>query len=255
MISIITITYNNFDELVKTLNSIPKVNFVESVVINGGDCKKTKDYLESYSAKSISEKDEGIADAFNKGIQNSSGDYIMFLNSGDVLISTNYLQKAKSILDKNPDLAFVHSNIIFSDQLGAELFMKPKMKNVGRGMPYNHQTMIVRKKVFDEIGMFKKELKYAMDFDFVVRMEKNNYKGFYLNEQAVVKMDGKGVSVSEESNSIKECYKVLRSENYFNLKNSFGYAIRFSMYFLRKLLAVSGGKGLLKKLKQLKHKG
>ncbi len=255
MISIVTITYNNFDQLIKTLNSIPKTDIVESVVINGGDCKKTKDFLDTYPGKSLSEKDEGIADAFNKGIKTSSGNYIMFLNSGDILLSKNYLQKAKSILDSNPDIAFVHSNIIFSDQLGSDLYMKPQMKNLGRGMPYHHQTMIVRKKIFDDIGLFKKELKYAMDFDFVVRMEKRNHKGFYLNEEAVVKMDGKGVSVSEESNSIKECYKVLRSENYFNIINTIGYLIRFSLFSLRKLLEFTGGKILLKKLKQIKHKG
>jgi GT2 family glycosyltransferase len=255
MISIVTITYNNFDQLIKTLNSIPKLDIVESVVINGGDCKKTKDFLDGYSGKSISEKDEGIADAFNKGIKSSSGNYIMFLNSGDILLSTNYLQKAQSILDSNPNITFVHSDIIFSDQLGSDLYMKPQMKNLGRGMPYHHQTMIVRKKIFDEIGTFKKELKYAMDFDFVVRMEKRNYKGFYLNEEAVVKMDGKGVSVIEESNSIKECYKVLKSENYFNIQNTIGYIIRFGLFSSRKLLELTGGKILLKKLKQIKHKG
>lgn len=254
MVSIITITYNNYEQLIKTLTSIPKSDIIESIVINGGDCKKTKEFLGSYSGKSITEKDEGIADAFNKGIEISSGDYIMFLNSGDTLLSTDYLKKANSILDKNTDIAFVHSNINFSDQLGSDLFMKPQMKNVGRGMPYHHQTMIVRKKVFYEIGFFKKQLKYAMDYDFVVRMEKENYKGFYLNEGPVVRMDGKGVSVTEEGNSIKECYRVLRSEDYFNFKNTTGYIVRFSLYALRKILELSGGKILLKKLKQIKHK-
>lgn len=253
MISIVTVTYNNFNELIETLNSIPKSDIVESVVINGGDCKKTKDFLENYSGKSISEKDEGIADAFNKGIKLSSGDYIMFLNSGDILLSADYLQKAKSILDNNQDISFVHANIVFSDQLGVDLYMKPQMKNVGFGMPYHHQTMIVRKKIFDEIGMFKTELNYAMDFDLVVRMEKKGYKGFYIDEGATVKMDGKGISVSEEGNSIRECFKILRSENYFNISNTIGYIIRISLFSVRKLLELTGSKILLKKLKQIKH--
>ncbi|HQF41476.1 MAG TPA: glycosyltransferase [Ignavibacteriaceae bacterium] len=253
MISIVTVTYNNFNELIETLNSIPESDIVESVVINGGDCKKTKDFLENYPGKSISEKDDGIADAFNKSIKLSSGDYIMFLNSGDILLSADYLQKAKSILDNNQDISFVHSNIVFSDQLGVDLYMKPQMKNVGFGMPYHHQTMIVRKKIFDEIGMFKTELKYAMDFDLVVRMEKKGYKGFYIDEGATVKMDGKGISVSEESNSIRECFKILRSENYFNISNTIGYIIRISLFSARKLLELTGSKILLKKLKQIKH--
>ncbi|MBE0539753.1 MAG: glycosyltransferase [Ignavibacterium sp.] len=253
MISIITITYNNYDELVKTINSIPKSDIVESIVINGGRCNKTLEFLRNYSGKSISEKDEGIADAFNKGIKISSGDCIMFLNSGDVLLSPGYLQKANSLLDENTNVAFVHSNIIFCDQLGTELFIKPQMKNAGRGMPYHHQTMIVRKMVFNEIGFFKKQLKYAMDFDFVVRMEKKNLIGHYINEEAVVKMDGAGISVSREIDSIKECYTILKSEKYFNFKNMVGYSIRYSFYIIRKLLDNSGGKSILKKLKQVKH--
>lgn len=253
MISIITITYNNFEQLLDTLNSIPKSDIVESIVVNGGDCEKTKEFLKSYRGKSISEKDKGIADAFNKGIRLSSGDYIMFLNSGDILLSEDYLQKAKSILDNNPDIAFVHSNIIFSDQLGAELFMRPQMKNVGRGMPYHHQTMIVRKKVFDEIGMFKTEFKYAMDYDFVIRMEKNNCKGYYLNDGAVVKMDGKGVSVNKERDSIMECFEILKDENYLNFRNLIGYLIRYSLYLIRKFLSFIGAKRIVKKIKLIKH--
>lgn len=253
MISIVTITYNNYDELIKTINSIPKSDIVESIVINGGQCNKTSEFLRNYSGKSISEKDEGIADAFNKGIKICSGDYIMFLNAGDILLSPSYLQNANSLLDENPNVAFVHSNIIFCDQLGTELFIKPQMENVGRGMPYHHQTMIVRKKVFNEIGFFKKQLKYAMDFDFVVRMEKKNLIGHYINAEAVVKMDGAGISVSKEIDSIKECYTILRSEEYFNFKNMVGYSIRYSFYIIRKLLEKSGGKSILKKLKQVKH--
>lgn len=253
MISIVTITYNNYEELIKTLNSIPDSPLIESIVINGGQCKKTIEFLKTYSGKSITEMDEGIADAFNKGIKLSSEKYIMFLNSGDVLLSPSYLQRAYSLLDENCDIAFVHSNIIFCDQLGTELFIKPQMKNVGRGMPYHHQTMIVRTKVFNEIGLFKIQLKYAMDFDFVVRMEKKKHIGYYINDEAVVRMDGAGISVSKEIESIKECYKVLKDENYLNLNNLIGFVIRYTFYLMRNILKISGGKSILKKLKELKY--
>jgi len=253
MISIVTITYNNYEELIKTLNSIPESPFTESVVVNGGQCPRTKEFLKSYSGVSVTEKDEGIADAFNKGVKLSSGKYLMFLNSGDVLLSPSYLQIANSLLDENSNIAFVHSNIIFCDQLGTKLFIKPQMKNVGRGMPYNHQSMIVRTQVFNEIGLFKKQLKYAMDFDFVVRMEKKRLIGYYINKEAVVKMDGAGISVSKEIESIKECYKVLKDENYLNLNNLIGFSIRYIFYFMRNILKISGGKSILKKFKELKY--
>ena len=177
-ISIVTITFNNFSELKKTLDSIPKLDFIESVVVNGGDCPETKEFLNSHKGKSISEKDSGIADAFNKGIKLASGDLIMFLNSGDVLINSNYIKKGIKILSDSPQYSFVHSNILYKDAFGDILLMKPKVKNIGRGIKYLHPSMIVRNKIFDEIGGFNSGYKIAMDYDFILRMEKKRRTPF-----------------------------------------------------------------------------
>ena len=87
MLSIITVTYNNFDDLYRTLNSLNKVKGIEKVVVNGGDCLKTKEYLSVFDGIAISEPDKGISDAFNEGVSNANGDNVMFLNSGDILLS------------------------------------------------------------------------------------------------------------------------------------------------------------------------
>ena len=96
MISIITVTYNNFDDLERTLNSLKKVDGIEKIVVNGGTCTKTKEYLSDFDGIAISENDKGISDAFNKGVSHASGDNVMFLNSGDVLLSPDYLHEADS---------------------------------------------------------------------------------------------------------------------------------------------------------------
>jgi glycosyltransferase involved in cell wall biosynthesis len=253
MISIITITYNNYEGLKRTLSSIPDYDFIESVVINGGSDKATLDLLNSHKGKVINEKDEGIADAFNKGIVNSSGDAIMFLNSGDELIEPGYLKESEEILKTNKEVAFVHSNIIFIDSVGTELYMKPPFCNLGRGLPYLHPTMIVRKSVFNQIGLFNKEYKIAMDFDFIIRLEQKGCKGFYLKDKAVVKMEGTGKSVEQEFDAIKECYKSLKQNDFLNLKNYFGMMVRVVLFFLRKLMILIGLGGLLRNLKKKKH--
>jgi len=253
MISIVTITYNNYDELIKTLSSIPESPLIESVVVNGGDCEKTQKYLETYSGKSVSEKDDGIADAFNKGINISTGKYIMFLNSGDILLEKFYPEKAIKILNNNNEYDFTHSNLIFVDENNNELFVRPQMKSLGRGMPYLHPTMIVKKEVFTKTGLFDKNIKVAMDFDWVVKLVKNNCKGFYLNEGAVVKMDGKGKSVVEESKAIKECLTILRAHHHFTLKNIIGYAVRYALYIGRVFLVKAGLKKQLTSMKKIKH--
>jgi GT2 family glycosyltransferase len=253
MLSIITITFNNFNELIRTLNSIPISDSIESVVVNGGDCSKTKDFLKCYRGKSVSEKDDGIADAFNKGTKLSSGEYIMFLNSGDVLLEKSYPEKAIKILDNNNEYDFTHSNLIFVDENSNELFMRPQMKSLGRGMPYLHPTMIVKKEVFTKTGLFDKNIKVAMDFDWVIKLVKNNFKGFYLNEGAVVRMDGKGKSVVEESKAIKECFTILKAHNYFTLKNIIGYVVRYALYLGRVFLVKAGLKKQLTSMKKIKH--
>lgn len=254
MISIITITYNNSEELVRTINSISKGVFVESVIVNGGSCDRTREFLKNYPGIVINEKDEGISDAFNKGIKNSSGNYIMFLNSGDELIDKSYLKKAKDFLDINAGFSFVHSNIVFVDESGEELYMRPPMKNVGRGMPYLHPTMIFRKDVFDKVGLFRKDLKIAMDYDLAVRMKKAGLRGFYFNEIYSVKMDGTGKSVKLESDALKECYKVLKENNFLTFENLSGFAVRYLLFLIRRLLSTVGLNKLLLKMKKIKHK-
>lgn len=253
MISIVTITYNNFDELVKTLNSIPESTIIESVVINGGQCEKTKLFLNTYPGKSITEKDDGIADAFNKGVKLSSGKYIMFLNSGDVLIDKSYLEKALKVLNENRNISFVHSNLLLVDDSNPELFMRPTLSNLGRGMPYLHPTMIVKKELFDKIGMFDTKLKIAMDFDWIVKLVKYNFLGYFINNSAVVKMNASGKSIKEEKAAIKECYTILKSNNFLTPNNFMGFILRYVLYVLRMIMLKIGFKDVLIQMKKIKH--
>lgn len=253
MLSIITVTYNNFNELIKTINSIPISASIESIVINGGQCEKTLDYLKSFSGRSVSEKDDGIADAFNKGVTLASGKYIMFLNSGDELIDNSYPEKAIKILELDRNISFVHSNLILADAGNNQLYMKPQMKSLGRGMPYLHPTMIVKKELFNQIGYFNTTLKVAMDFDWVARLVKNNFIGSYYSNSFVVKMDGEGKSIVQESIAMRECYSILKANALLNPKNIFGFSLRFTLYLTRVLMAKIGLKKILVSMKKIKH--
>ena len=253
MLSIVTVTYNNYDELIKTLNSIPKTDFIESVVVNGGQCERTKEFLKSYLGKSISEKDNGIADAFNKGVKLSSGKYIMFLNSGDELIDKSYPENASKILEDHPENDFVHSNLLLIDDNRNEFYMRPQMKSLGRGMPYLHPTMITKKQLFDNVGLFNTKIKIAMDFDWIARLQKNNSAGYYYDEKAVVKMDGKGKSVLKESEALKECFAILKINSLLTFENYIGFIIRYILYLGRVLTVKVGLKKILISTKKIKH--
>jgi glycosyltransferase len=252
-LSIITLAYNNLNELKATLDSIPEENFVESIIVNGGNSPYSADLIKSRNGKIINEKDEGIADAFNKGVKASNGDLIMFLNSGDILINRNYLTQAINLFEEKLRISFVHSNILYSDAIGGDLIVKPPLKNLGRGMKYLHPSMIVKKEVFNELGYFNLNYRLAMDFDFVVKMEKKGLKGLYLDIAPVVKMSGEGRSHLEEFSAIKECIRSLRENEYLTIKNLIGLVIRVFLFVFRKIILFLGGKKLLRFLKRLKY--
>lgn len=230
MISVVTLTFNNFDELKKTIDSLP--DDVESIVINGGSCSKTIDFLSSYRGKSLSEKDKGISDAFNKGFQLSTGRYVVYLNSGDELIDTSYYSEAINILNSNSQVDFVYADICFIDQFAGEIRARSDKKLPN--MPFLHPTLIVRRSVMEKIGLFSLEYNIAMDLDFAYRLVKSGGKGKYI-PRMVVKMDGLGVSSHNYVLGFKEVLAIIFRNKDFSML-SIRFIIFRSISLIAKLL-------------------
>ena len=267
-LSIITITLNNFEELLRTVESARDLNGCEHIIINGGECPQTLEFLQGYNGKSVSEPDQGISDAFNKGIRLSSGDAIIMLNSGDILLDRTYPARASQILDQDPQIDFVHADLIFEDTLIGSYIMRPlRTKNVlspniGRGMPYRHQSMVVRKEVYDRVGFFN--LKYiCSDFDWICRWElglKKSYgKAYYSQGDPVIIMDGGGISSTQERKIILEAIKIIRQRNKHIsfLEKTRSYSALFRrlvLFFVRVFLKKSGFVNILVIIKRIKYK-
>ena len=238
MISVVTITFNNHDELKKTLESISAIQNIESVVINGGSSEDSIALLKNHLGTVINEKDEGIADAFNKGVRNSTGQAVVYLNSGDVLLDHEYYLWADRALSEDPSIDFVYSDIVFNDPISGEFIMKPRgrgLSDLGRGMPFPHPSMVVRRKIFEQIGHFSKDFKIAMDFDFVVKLLAAGHRGVYYPHETV-KMDGSGVSSAREYQGIMECKKSLVQHGEFTGKIRFDFEMRRLKYVIRSRL-------------------
>ena len=259
MISVITVTYNNYDDLHRTLSSLEQVDGIERVVVNGGDCEKTKKFLSNFNGINISEPDKGISDAFNKGVIAATGENVMFLNSGDVLLSPNYLKEAETVMNFNPQISFVHSDLLFEDRISGDirltalqpfLFRAPPL---GRGMPYHHQSMIVRKDVFDKTGLFNLHYKISMDFDWVCRLHIQGLSGYYWNKEPVVKMDGGGISALKEHLVIWESLRALKNNGLLTVTNLYGISVRTLFFLARRSMEILGMSETLTKLKKKKH--
>ena len=267
LLSIVTITFNNFDELLHTVESVKDLKCCEHLIINGGKCQKTLEFLQSFSGKSISEPDQGISDAFNKGIKLSQGSAVMLLNSGDILLDQTYPEKALHILKEHPEVDFVHANELYDDAMIGEFVMRPLRKqnnlypNIGKGMPYRHQTMVVRKTVYEKVGLF--DLKYVTsDYDWICRWENSCIKisgsAYYLQGNPVIKMDGGGISSTQESKIILEAIQIIRqyNKNKRFIEKIISYTAlmnRLVLFFGRFLLNTLGFENILVKIKRIKY--
>jgi GT2 family glycosyltransferase len=238
MISVVTITFNNPDELEATLASIAGAQGIESVVVDGGQNEDSRRMLAAHAGKVISESDRGISDAFNKGVLHSAGEAIAFLNSGDVCIRPDYYSWADRRLREDPGLDFVFSDIFLFDPLRGERLMRPrgaKIVNLGKGMPFPHPSMVVRKSVFERVGFFSLDYKIAMDFDFAVRLVRAGMRGCYF-PHATVKMDGGGISIRRELQGIQECRMSLSRHRMFSGVTALAYYERLLRYHIRRFL-------------------
>ncbi len=241
-LSIITITFNNYEELVETCNSLKDISIqFEHVIINGGDCSQTKSFLRRYREDQdvvcISEPDKGIYDAFNKGVLNSTGDYISFLNSGDLLNDLTYYEDAIKLI-KNEGLTFVHSGILFDDQKYGKYKLHPKKgDNPGLGMLYMHPSMVVTRTVFDEVGIFNLNYKIAGDFDWACRLWKKKYSNKFTKRYPVL-MNNRGVSSQNETQALFECRQSLIKNNLYTGITRIYFLKRNLKYRIRRILGV-----------------
>jgi glycosyltransferase involved in cell wall biosynthesis len=239
MISVITITYNNPNELKKTLASIKDIDDIESIVVDGGNNEETLSILKKHKGKFIHEKDEGISDAFNKGIRQASGSAIALLHSGDICIDKNYYLWADKVFIQNPEIDFVYSDIFYSDPLIGLRKMKAQNAskiNFGIGIPFPHLSLIVRKQVFEKIGYYSLNYKIAMDVDFEIRLIKANLKGIYYPFEPPIIMDGNGISRKKVFEGIKESKQALIDNDVFYGKNKISFYIRYFRCLLSQLI-------------------
>ena len=178
--SIIVVTLNSKYEFIKTLDSIKKQSFqdYELVIVDGKSEDGTLDIikkLKDSNSKSISEKDEGIYDAMNKGIDNSTGEWIIFLNSGDIFYNNEILRNISKKQIENYDILF--GDTVVNNNYFKYLTKVKILKNTYL-MPFSHQSTFVKRKLINKIK-FNLEYKISSDFNFLCNVL-NKIKTFLI---------------------------------------------------------------------------
>lgn len=186
--SIITPTLNNRNSLIKTINSIEKQNYknFEYIVIDGGSTDGTLEVLknEKIITKWISEKDFGIYDAINKGINLSKGIYVNTINSGDEYFTENSLNIIKSYFDKN-DVSFVFGAV--KKNKIYHKYEPNKMYWSFNFYPSHSGGFFIKRKIHNEIGLYNLKYKCSSDYDFFWRLIKTHkYIGLSTKKDEII---------------------------------------------------------------------
>ena len=195
LISIITVVYNAKDDLELTItNSVINQNYknIEYIVVDGGSTDGTIEIInkhKNYIKEWVSEKDSGVYDAMNKGIDLAAGDYITFLNAGDYYIDENVLMNLFNDIDKNNiDVVYGDINVIDDKRnenrhQKAWEFTLDNLIHCGTGVVC-HQAFFVKRKIapkFNTKYKYKAELNWYFDI-----VEENNQLRFIHKSLAVV---------------------------------------------------------------------
>lgn len=185
-ISIITITYNSEKTIEETILSIINQNYqnIEYIIIDGGSKDNTLNIINKYKtkiSKVISEPDNGISDAFNKGIREATGDIIGIINSDDIL-NIDTLNELNNIIEKEPDYDVYYGNgIIFDDRRNHVYKPNNKIEDILKYMFICHPATFVKKSAYERYGMFNVKYKCAMDFELLSRMYLEGAKFKYFD--------------------------------------------------------------------------
>jgi glycosyltransferase involved in cell wall biosynthesis len=183
LVSIITPSWNSAAFIEQTILSVinQTYNNIEYIVIDGGSSDNTLEIINKYSdsiAYLVSEPDNGMYHAINKGISLANGQIVAYLNSDD-LYYPNSLSKVVKIFNDNPSADLVYGNLDFIDAAGNKLFTQiyPSF-NWSRFVSANfamigQPSAFWRKGLIEEIGLFDETMKMASDFDFFIRAGKD----------------------------------------------------------------------------------
>ena len=172
LVSIVTATYNALPGLRRTVESVAcqTMRDFEHIIIDGGSTDGTREYLEGRGAsvRWVSEPDEGIADALNKGVALARGTYVLVLQADDEFMDSESLARAASYLDGETDI--VSFDVSFEMPTGSRRYRSRGLNfrtNFKTTIP--HQGAFCRRKLFERIGNFDETFRIGMDYEFFLR--------------------------------------------------------------------------------------
>lgn len=242
--SIITVCYNSADTIKDTIKSVISQNYYdfEYIVVDGASSDGTIEIIQEYRDrihKFISEKDNGIYDAINKGINLAEGDVICLLNSDDIYADNNVLSLMAEEFDKHKTDT-LYAFIDYTSKDRNKIIRKWRNKEFDEKMFHNgqfppHPTFMIKKEIFNKFGLYRTDLTLSSDFEMMLRLLIKENVSTKLVPNVIVKMligGSSSISITNIIKSILECYKSFKINN---IKTSIFFVPQTLLYRFKQL--------------------
>jgi len=239
-LSVITIVYNNVKDIERTMLSVLNQTYpnIEYIVIDGASSDGTKDKIYQYKdklAQFISEPDKGIYDAMNKGLALATGDYVLFMNSGDELYATDTVADVFDT-ESSADIYYGETEMYSEkwESLGQRRHCAPEAFNwrsFRYGMSVSHQAIYIKRSITEPFDL---KYKYSSDIDWVIKAAKKA-SSIVNTHMFVAKYLVGGMSKKKHLASLTERFAIFTK--YYglipNLINHIVIAASLTQYFTR----------------------
>lgn len=182
LVSIVTVTYNAENTLEETIKSILNQSYknIEYIIIDGSSKDKTVDIIKKYEHNIhiwVSEPDNGIYDAMNKGATLANGEWVIFINAGDFLYNEFVIEEFARLLTFHQDYSILYGNILSKYKCGDYIVKPSRLENIIFHMPFCHQAAFVKRNLLVEYP-FDINFRIIADHEWFLRMYKLNPLSF-----------------------------------------------------------------------------
>ena len=241
-ISLITVVYNRAATIERTILSVLQQTYphIEYIVVDGASTDGTLSIIHQYSHRIhqiISEKDKGVYDAINKGIQRGTGEIIGVLHADDSFAHNDVIKNIAEAFANHQDIDCLFGDIAFVDKTNPEKILRYYASSIFHPDRFNlgiipaHPSFYCYKKFFDQHGLYRTDLEIAADFDLLLRLLKIHQLRYIYLPQRMVNMHLGGKSTSGIKSTLRinrEIRQVLRE---YKIPSS--YLHLYSRYFLK----------------------
>jgi glycosyltransferase involved in cell wall biosynthesis len=239
--SIITVVFNRAKTIEAAITSLQSQSYknYEHIIIDGGSSDGTLEILSKYKSENtvvVSEADQGIYDAINKGIGLAQGNYIGLLHSDDFYPSNTSLADVYTCLEnKDFDAIYGDAKYLRAGHSSILRYYRSNdfsYQNLRYGVMLAHTTLFVKRSIFNKVGVYDNSYKIAGDFEFICRLFKENIQAYYLPKTLMMMTVG-GISNANIANRILLNKELLSACNKNGIRTNYLY---LSLRYFKKLL-------------------